>query len=33
MDILAIGEYEGIKTVKPGYFVEQVLKKMKAKAA
>lgn len=25
-EILAIGEYQGIQTVKPGYFVEQVLK-------
>jgi putative PIN family toxin of toxin-antitoxin system len=28
--VLAVGEYQGIKTVKPGYFVEQVLAYRKA---
>jgi hypothetical protein len=28
--ILDIGNYQGINTVKPGYFVEQVLKARKA---
>ena len=30
-DILDVGEYKGIKTVKPGYFVEQVLPQLKKK--
>lgn len=32
-DILAVGEYEGIKIVKPGYFVHHVLPTLTSKAA